>query len=103
MTTDNFLSDFQDDDFEDEVPDWMQATDEDQEEDEFDQLRRKSARSGSTYSDMVPEEDGETNTTSSSFSLSSFTPGQRLILAVLVLLNIVMASVGLLFLRSWLT
>jgi hypothetical protein len=66
-------------------------------EDEFDQLRRKSTR-GESLDDDLDEDDAffSDESSSSGFSWSNFTPGQRLILAMLVLLNIIIGIVGLL-------
>ena len=67
-------------------------------EDEFDQLRRKSARGESLDDDLDSDEAffSEESSGGSGFAWSNFTPGQRLILALLVLLNIIMGTVGLL-------
>ena len=70
-------------------------------EDEFDQLRRKTARGESLDDDLASEDTFFTEESSSGgggggFAWRDFTPGQRLTLALLVLLNIVMATVGLL-------
>lgn len=67
-------------------------------DDEFDQLRRKSTRGGSLDDDLDSDEtlfSNEENGRSGGFAWGSFTPGQRLILALLVLLNIVMGAIGL--------
>jgi len=71
---------------------------------DMDTLRRQSARSGSAFDDMdttaVAEDnfddfEGESDSGSGSgFSLRNFTPGQRLILAVLVLLDILAILFG---------
>ena len=67
-------------------------------DDEFDHLRRKSARGESLDDDLDSDytffEDESSG--GSGFAWSSFTPGQRLILALLVLLNIVMGAIGVL-------
>lgn len=66
-------------------------------DDEFDQLRRKSTR-GESLDDELDGDDAlfSEESSSSGFSWSNFSPGQRLILALLVLLNIVIGIVGLL-------
>lgn len=95
---------FTDDTF-DETPDWLLDDDlataepveafEGGNDDEFDQLRRKSARTGSMQDEMetsgAPEAAARTE---SSFSWSSFTPGQRLVLALLVVLDIIAIAFG---------
>lgn len=99
--TDDF-SDFQDDTF-DDTPDWLLDGDDDglstggeavvSEEDEFEQLRRKSARTGSMYDDMDGGEAVQASS-SSSFSWSSFSSGQRLVLALLIVLDILAIAFG---------
>lgn len=65
-------------------------------DDEFDQLRRKSAR-GETFDDELAEEEAfAMDEGGTGFSLSNFSSGQRLILAVLVLLDILMIGFGIL-------
>ena len=91
------LEDEDDDDGFEETPDWMAFGDDDLEEgeesDEFDVLRQKSARAGSAFDDIA-EEDPFQETESSSFSLQDLSPSQRMILAVLVLLNVVVIGIG---------
>lgn len=65
------------------------------EPDQFDQLRETSARSETLYNDINDDAINESGG-GSGFSLSSFTPGQQLILAVLVVLNVLMIGFGLL-------
>lgn len=70
-------------------------------DDEFDQLRRKSTRGESLDDDLAEdtffsEEASSSSGRSSGFAWRNFTPGQRLILALLVLLNIIMGAIGLL-------
>lgn len=67
-------------------------------DDEFDQLRRKSTRGESLDDDLAEDAlfSEESSSGGSQFAWRNFTPGQRLILAVLVLLNIVMGVIGLL-------
>ncbi|MCZ7667654.1 MAG: hypothetical protein M5U34_10765 [Chloroflexi bacterium] len=95
------FGDFQDDTF-DDTPDWLLDGDEDDhdtvqavvsDEDEFEQLRRKSARTGSMYDDMDGEADIQASS-SSSFSWSSFSSGQRLVLALLIVLDILAIAFG---------
>lgn len=78
------------DDDEEEEPDVVRVEDDVfvADEDEFDRLRRKSARSETMYDDLTMEEEPLAPSGASGFSLSNFTPAQRLILAVLVLLDI---------------
>ncbi len=68
-------------------------------DDEFDHLRRKSTRGGSLDDDLDSDEtffsDEGNGRSGGGFAWSSFTPGQRLILALLVLLNIVIGAIGL--------
>lgn len=94
----NDFRDFDDDPFE-ETPDWL--LDDDlvgsdlvetavADEDEFDQLRRKSARSGDLDEEMATEvEPTENRRSGGAFAWSNFTPGQRLVLALLIILNII--------------
>ena len=95
------FSSFDDDSF-DDTPDWLldeeetPASDEGTEvgdDDEFEQLRQKSARSGSMYDEMETEGDGQSGS-GSSFSWSSFSSGQRLVLALLVVLDILAIGFG---------
>ena len=100
---------FQDDDFSEDA----EVFDDDQSsglDDGFDldNLRRQSARSGSAFDDMdttaVVEEDdafddfeadeGNDSRSGGRFSLSNFTPGQRLILALLFVLDILAIFFG---------
>lgn len=91
---DNFFDDFEEEEEEEEVPNWMSPDDDggDEATDEFDMLRRKSARAGSAY-EALPE-DEFTDSGSSGFSLQALTPTQRLIVAVLVLLNVIVIGLG---------
>jgi hypothetical protein len=102
--TDDFISSFRserdfDDDFDDDLPEWIGDTEpEDEaeaafdEEDDFDQLRRKSARASATYDDIETDVDDE----GEGISLSHLSPSQRLVLAVLLLLNVIVITVGIL-------
>ena len=67
-------------------------------DDEFDQLRRKSTRGGSLDDDLASEEtlfsEERSGRSRGGFAWGSFTPGQRLVLALLVLLNIVIGAIG---------
>lgn len=99
--TDDFSS-FNDDSF-DDTPDWLlddeeispisDTVTEIEDDDEFEQLRQKSARSGSMYDEMESESDDSAGS-SSSFAWSSFSSGQRLILAFLVVLDILAIGFG---------
>lgn len=69
-------------------------------DDEFEQLRRKSTRGESLDDDLTEDaffsEEQASSSSGSGFAWRNFTPGQRLILALLVFLNIVMGVIGLL-------
>jgi hypothetical protein len=89
------FSSFEDDSF-DDTPDWLLDDDDDDtpvanvgegDDDEFEQLRQKSARSGSMYDEMDTEGGGQQGG-GSSFSWSSFSSGQRLVLAILIVMVI---------------
>lgn len=101
------FSSFDDDSF-DDTPDWLlddeaesaapdtgAAVDGD---DEFEQLRQKSARSGSMYDEMEADTQGQSS--GSSFSWSSFSSGQRLVLALLIVLDILAIGFGVLVLTG---
>jgi len=60
--------------------------------DEFDQLRRSSARSETMFNDL-DEEQPEESGGGSGFSMSNFSPGQRLVLALLVVLDIIVIGI----------
>jgi hypothetical protein len=67
-------------------------------DDEFEHLRRKSAR-GESLDDDLDSDDAffsEESSGGSGFAWRNFTPGQRLTLALLVLLNIIIGTIGLL-------
>jgi hypothetical protein len=68
------------------------------EEFDLDSLRASSARAGSMFDEEMEDlEFDEIPTESSSgFALASFTPGQRLVLASLLLFDIIAVGVGLL-------
>ncbi|MFO7680742.1 MAG: hypothetical protein R6X34_11880 [Chloroflexota bacterium] len=91
--TDDF-SDFRDDTF-DDSPDWLldEGGASDEMDDGFEQLRQKSTRTGSMYDDMESSEEVRTSS-SSSFSWSSFSSGQRLVLALLIVLDILAVAFG---------
>lgn len=61
-------------------------------EDEFDRLRQKTARTSAVYDEMDLEDELEAEESGGFFSQIS--PGQRLILLVLLLLDIVVIAVG---------
>jgi hypothetical protein len=99
---DNFDDDNLDDDFASFREDLSSADDMpavDDIDDEFEQLRRKSAR-GESLDDDLDGDDAffseESSGGGSGFAWRDFTPGQRLTLALLVLLNIIMGTIGLL-------
>ena len=113
MTQD--LNDWQDEDFDDfssdsalfddfsvaEDPDMSAFTEDEVEEseDEFDRLRRKSSRTGSMFDDMEGDDEaiaGDSSGSSFAFSLSNFSTSQRLILAVLLLLDVLVIGLGIL-------
>jgi hypothetical protein len=71
-----------------EEPPPRTAAEETTEEAEFDQLRRKSARTSAAQGEMREAEPG------------GWTPGQRLIIALLVLLNIIVIGFGILVLTG---
>lgn len=80
-----------DDDFAADLP-----TESFDEVDQFDQLRETSARSETLYNEMDDDVFNESNDGSNGFSLSNFSPGQKLVLAILVVLNVLMIGFGLL-------
>lgn len=84
------------DDFDFSDSDFNSSPSLDDSPDEFDQLRRSSARSETMFNELT--EDGirtSSSSQSSGFSMSNFTPGQRVILAALVVLNLLVISIGL--------
>ena len=91
-----------------EGPDWIQdLQDEDEavntpqppaladEEDEFERLRQRSARTASSYGEVQVGAESR-GRRSKGLSLNQFTPGQRLILAILVFLNVIVIIVAIL-------
>lgn len=92
------------DDFEDDVfmmsePDFSSSPSLDDDGDEFDRLRRASARNASIYDDLdddMPASNSSNPSSGSSFSLNNFSAGQKLVLAILTLLNICVISIGVL-------
>ncbi|MCP4357795.1 MAG: hypothetical protein GY796_07260 [Chloroflexi bacterium] len=91
------FSDLRDDDFDLDNPDFSSAPDFG-EQDEFDQLRDQSARSETFFDDLATDDELNESSSGSSFSMSNFSSGQRLILALLVVLNIFMIGFGFLVL-----
>ena len=99
------FGDFNDDAFADDTPDWLidgenSSSDSDSnmgmdDDDEFEQLRQKSTRSGSMYDEMETDNSGQSSG-GSSFSWSSFSSGQRLVLALLIVLDILAIGFGVL-------
>lgn len=93
------FSSFDDDSF-DDTPDWLMDEEETPsdggaDDDQFEQLRQKSARSGSMYDDMETDGEGQSSG-GSSFSWSSFSSGQRLVLALLIVMDILAIGFGVL-------
>jgi hypothetical protein len=102
--TDDFISSFRserdfDDEPEEDLPDWIGDVAPDEadafadEEDNFDQLRRKSARTGSIYDDMDDDN-------SEGLSLNHLSPSQRVILAGLLFLDVIVIIVGVLLISG---
>lgn len=81
-----------------ELPEFEDQEAETQVEDEFDRLRQKSARTSSVFDEMEFEDDEETFEEEGFFSQIS--PGQRLILAVLFLVDIVAIGIGVLLIMG---
>ncbi|MCP4428000.1 MAG: hypothetical protein GY803_26235 [Chloroflexi bacterium] len=105
---DDLFSDLRDDDFEDaESPgvaaplDSFSETAPSSFDDDFDQLRDKSARTDSTYDEMDTSLDDEFDDGRTGFSLSVFTTPQKLILLALLLLDIVAVGFGVLVLLDF--
>ncbi len=98
-------SSFRDSNFGDEEgPDWVQDLEFGSESglgadsgdyDEFEELRQRSARAGTVYEEMEVDEEAA-DSRASRFSLNQFTPGQRLLLALLVLLNVIVGGIAIL-------
>jgi hypothetical protein len=65
-------------------------------EDEFESLRRKSARASTVYEDMEVADEEDTPAAGSGLLLGRFTPVQGFILAFLVLLNVIAGIIFLL-------
>ncbi|MBE7532256.1 MAG: hypothetical protein HND44_21520 [Chloroflexi bacterium] len=78
--------------------DFSSASDADHNSDQFDQLRRSSARSETMFNEL-DDENRPTSSSGSGFSLSNFSAGQRLVLALLVVLDIIV--IGILFVVLW--
>ncbi|MEJ2750572.1 MAG: hypothetical protein P8183_22105 [Anaerolineae bacterium] len=100
---DDLFSDLRDDDYLDETSPMDETGQMDDlpetrplnvDDDEFDMLRQKTVRSGSTFDDMDTSVDEEFG--GSGFSLSSLTTSQKLILLSLLMLDIVAVGFGLL-------
>ena len=98
---DDFINNFRGGFGDEEGPDWVQDLDDDDMSmgeaeaggsDDFDRLRQQSARASSASGGMTLEEGGS----SGGFSLNQLTPGQRMVLAVLVLLNVIVGGVAIL-------
>ncbi len=108
---DDFTNNFRDSNFGDEEgPDWVQDLDlgsesgaadapgAGEEFDEFEELRQRSARAGTAYEEVDFADDASSQ--GSAFSLNQFTPGQRMILAILVLLNVIVGGIAILALTG---
>ena len=101
---DDLFSDLRDSEFDDEESPGVTAPMSDLPEtaplnfdDEFDQLRDKSARSDSIYSEMDTSLDGDSDS-GSGFSLGMFSTSQKLVLLALLMLDIVAVAFGVLVL-----
>ena len=94
------FSSFDDDSF-DDTPDWLMDEEDapsdggSDDDDQFEQLRQKSARSGSMYDEMETDGEGQ-NGGGSSFSWSNFSSGQRVVLALLIVVDILAIGFGVL-------
>ena len=97
---DDFMNEFRNNMGDEEGPDWIQDLGDDdggaaegEGEDEFDRLRQQTVRASSAYDDMTLEEESSGG---GGLSLNQLTPGQRLVLAVLLLLNVLVGGLALL-------
>lgn len=97
------FSSFNDDSF-DDTPDWLEDGDDGAlasaggrgsvgDEDEFEQLRQKTTRTGSMYDEMETDSSGQSGG-GSSFAWSNFSSGQRLVLALLIVVDILAIGFG---------
>ncbi|HFQ94255.1 MAG TPA: hypothetical protein ENK32_09615 [Anaerolineae bacterium] len=99
-TEDNL--DFTQDDtaFDDDLTTLSTTDDSAFDDDPFEQLRDKTVRGETVDNNLAAEEDAIIEEPESSsgggFSLDQFSPGQRLVLAILVILNIIVIGFGLL-------
>ncbi|MCA9941709.1 MAG: hypothetical protein KC418_23880 [Anaerolineales bacterium] len=74
------------------LPDWLEEASESEDgemEDEFDRLRERTALASEMYEEME-----EPATPRSGGFFSNLTPGQRLIISLLILLNVIIIIVG---------
>ena len=115
MQDDDFFRDLDEfDEFDEVSPEWAEedtviGSEPDFEEDELDQWRRKSERASMMNDEMMLADDDdlaptmvatdlgattEEPSSGSSFSLGNFSAGQRLVLVILLLLNIIVISLG---------
>lgn len=101
--SDDFANEFRNRYGDQDGPDWLQDLEEeemaapaaeDDDVDEFERLRQQSARASASSDDLTYEVSDSGGSTP--FSLSQFSPTQRLILAILVFLNVVVGAVALL-------
>lgn len=102
---DDLFSDLRDSEFDDEESPGVTAPMADLPEtapldfdDEFDQLRDKSARSESTYDEMDTSLDDEFSDSGSGFSFGMFSTSQKLVLLALLMLDLVAVAFGVLLL-----
>ena len=96
----DLFSDFREEFEEADQPDYSFFEEED---DTFDQLRQRSARSGSAFDEemeWVDDDEDNSGGRRSTMSLGNFTPGQRVILALLFVLDIVMVLIGFLIMTG---
>jgi hypothetical protein len=87
------FDDLRDDDFGFDE-EYSSASSSDESSDEFDQLRRSSARSETMYNELADDKP-TTSTGGSGFSMKNFSSGQRLVLALLVVLDIIVIGIAL--------
>jgi len=82
---------FSDDDF--DIP---EAAEDAGDEFDLDSLRVSSARAGSMYDENMEEYEAviDTPTASSTFSLGNFSSGQKLVLSILLVLDILAVGIG---------
>ena len=105
------FDDWRDEDFTDDAlfgdfavidnPDETLLADEPEENmDDLDRLRARSTRAGTLSDDMEAFESEEESGSASMFALSNFSSGQRIILALLLLLDVLAVGFGILVLTG---